>query len=104
MALQKTHTVATDQSGNYFMISTMKHSPDSKIATVVLHLFKDVAARAAGKNNMLSSEYVLTGTDYDDQFSITELNKLNQNPVERAYVWLKTQTTPIDFTTRTVDV
>lgn len=104
MALQKTHTTAQGVSANYWRLELMRFDFDGKVAAFDLHLYKDSTARSNGDKFLESSEYFVRDTDFDTWFAPAVLDVLSQNPQERAYEYLKTLTTPVDFTTGTTDV
>lgn len=104
MALQKSVTNDQGITAEYWRIESVLFYLDSSRVSLQLELYLDAAARGAGKKPLESTEYNITGGDYTTYFSSTALDVVNQNPQERAYVWLKTQTTPVDFTTGTSDV
>lgn len=104
MALQK--SVSTDQgiSADYHRIDFIRMQSDDKKLFFDVQLYIDAAARSGGGTPIKSSEYCVEGAEFDTYFAPAVLDTLNQNPQERAYAWLKTQTTPVDFTTGTTDV
>ena len=107
MALQKTVTTGQGVSADYHRISDIKFylSDDSNPRVVIeLALYKDAAARSGGSSPLSNQEYVVESTDYTTYFAPAALDVVNQNPLERAYVYLKTLATPTDFTTGTTDV
>lgn len=107
MALQKTVTTDQGVDANYHRVSDVKlYLEDDTFPRVVLEvaLFKDSSARSGGSKKLKNQEYEITGADFTTYFAPAALDVVNQNPQERAYTWLKTQTTPTDFTTGTTDV
>lgn len=104
MALQKTVTTDQGVSADYHRIQLVTLYLDSDRVLVELGLYKDAAARSGGSKPLEVTEYNISGADFTTYFSPSELSLETQNPQERAYAWLKTQTTPTDFTTGTTDV
>lgn len=104
MALQKTHTNDQGVSANYWRIESVLFYLDSPRVSLQLELYLDSAARSGGKSPLQSTEYNVEGGDYTTYFAPAVLDVVNQNPQERAYEYLKTLATPVDFTTGTTDV
>lgn len=107
MALQNTVTTNQGVSADYHRVEQIKFyiSDDNAPRVVIeLGLYLDAAARSGGSVPIQNTEYVVEGADFTTYFAPAALDVVNQNPQERAYAWLKTQTTPTDFTTGTTDV
>jgi len=107
MALQKTVTSGQGVSADYHRISDIKFylSDDSNPRVFIeLALYKDAAARSGGSSPLENTQNIVEGADYTSYFAPAVLDVVNQNPLERAYVYLKTLTNPVDFTTGTTDV
>jgi len=107
MAIQKTVTSSQGISADYHRVTDINfylNDDANKRVVVEVALFKDAAARSGGNKPLDKTEYEVLGADYTNYFSSTVLDVADQNPFERAYVYLKTLTTPVDFTTGTTDV
>jgi hypothetical protein len=104
MALQKSVTSQQGVSADYHRIQLVSLYLDDSRVLIELSLYKDAAARAGGSRPLETKEYSVSGSDFTTYFAPEVLDVVNQNPQERAYEWLKTQTTPVDFTTGTTDV
>lgn len=104
MALQKSVTTDYGVNADYHRIDGMRLFVDDERVVFDLQLYADAAARSGGSRPLGSQEYEVSGADFTTYFAPAVLDVANQNPQERAYEWLKTQTTPTDFTTGTVDV
>jgi len=104
MALQKSVTSAQGVSANYYRLDNININADQTTVRFDVQLFLDAAARSSGKSPLEYHEYIVDGGDFTTYFATAVLDVVNQNPQERAYEWLKTQTTPVDFTTGTTDV
>lgn len=104
MALQKSITTGQGVSADYHRIQLVTLYLDSDRVLIELSLYKDASARSGGSQPLETKEYEVTDTDFATYFAPDVLDVVSQNPQERAYAWLKTQTTPVDFTTGTTDV
>jgi len=92
MALQLS---TEDQFGNtnasaYHRIIALALNSKDKIASLAVEAYKDAAARAADKAAFSRRQYAISGDDYDTYFAPSVLDVVDQNPLERAYVFLKT--------------
>ena len=104
MALEKTVTSRQGVSANYHRIDRLRIDADQSVLHFDVELYKDSSARSGGDEPLQMSEYEVSGGDFSTYFAPSVLDVVDQNPQERAYEWLKTQTTPVDFTTGTTDV
>lgn len=104
MALQKTTTTDQGFDADYHRVDSLRIWVKDERIVFDLQTYKDAAARTGGSSPVQVREYELSGPDFTTWFAASVLDVVNQNPQERAYEWLKTQTTPIDFTTGTTDV
>lgn len=55
---------------------------------VVVCVYKDAAARTAGKVGVCKLSYNCSGDDFDTYFSTTALDIVNNNFIKSAYNWL----------------
>ena len=101
MALQLSHEAPNGFSGNYWKIMQVEVDYNRGEAYCNLCLFKDAAASAADKAPIYNSEWTWSGADFTGWFDAATLDVVSQNPQERAYVKIKAETTPIDFSTAT---
>ncbi len=90
MALEKSFELPTGVSGNYWKITQATFDYLTSTLECIVKLYKDAAARAAGKEPLSQSQYVWTGADFAGWFDPVTLNTANYNPQERAYEKLKT--------------
>lgn len=104
MALQKTVTNDAGVSADYHRIEDLRFNYDDSVVRFNVEEYLDATARSGGKVPLNTTEYEVSGGDFTTYFAPAVLDVVNQNPQERAYEWLKTQTTPVDFTTGTTDV
>jgi len=61
MALQKSHTLPSDVSGNYWKVAQITFDAKAGILNALVELYKDQAARTAEKQPMLQQFHVFTG-------------------------------------------
>lgn len=104
MALQKTHTSPSGTDGNYWKILQVEVDYPAQRVKCNLCLYKDSTAAGDGKEAIDNISFEWDSTVYDSHFDAAALDVVSQNPQERAYVYIKTLTDPVDFTTGTTDV
>ncbi len=104
MALQKSVTDERGVSANYWRIESVLFYLNVPKVSIQLELYVDAAARTASKRPLETTEHNVEGGDFTTYFAPTALDVVSQNPQERAYEYLKTLATPVDFTTGTTDV
>jgi hypothetical protein len=92
MALQQSYLddFGSTHATAYFRITGLTLDVVNKIASWSIGIYVDATARADNKAILKSWHYTLTESDYDAWFAPAVLNVENQNPQERAYVYLKT--------------
>jgi len=91
MALQKSYedVHGTTHASAYAKIIAVTLNTLFKVAVVDLFVYKDEAARQAVKEPVARMKYRYEGEDYDDHFSITEMDVEDKNPVKIAYDLIK---------------
>lgn len=112
MAIEFDYTLpGTSQiiSSTYAAITTVIYSSKTKRTDIKMDVYKNKADSDAGKLPFTRDrdiQFKVPETDYDTYFDTRELEKLNQNVVERSYAWIKTldsgssgNPTGIDFRT-----
>jgi len=122
MAIQISYTdnYGTTHGSSYIQISAV--SIDTKIegnfmTVLQVDVFVNAAARSKGdvssrKASLVSATLNLTSADSTTYFADSVLDDADKSPLERGYVWLKTQNfsaveghpLPLNFTTGTTDV
>lgn len=73
----------------YIRISQLLVNKDDTVKVHTLW-YQTQADRDADKGTEDQKPYIISGADYTTYFANTALDTVNQNPWERAYVWLKT--------------
>jgi len=90
MALQLSHELGSGITGNYWRVKNIAFDLDTSELHCKIALYKDSAARTAGKAPISETVYHWSGGDFTGWFDATTLDTVNYNPQERAYVKLKT--------------
>lgn len=90
MALELSQELPSGVSGNYWRIAELVLGYLTDTAYCVVKLYKDSAARTAGKEPLSQVSYLWKDADFAGWFDATTLNTVNYNPQERAYAKLKT--------------
>lgn len=98
MALEMSYTNGEGFTGNYWKVLRYECDQMSKVANYLIALYKDQAARTAGKSPMYVQPYGVSGATFDAMFGIpSPLSLVDKNPVEEIYASAKLQTAPICF-------
>lgn len=88
MALQKDFESAYGVSGNYWVITLLVSDPIAEHAQCKVSVFKDQAARIAGKTPLATRGYSWEGEEYP--FAAVDLDPADTNPYKISYAKLKT--------------
>jgi len=80
----------TNASAYHRITSLLMYLLDGSRVKIEVSTFKDVAASGDGNRKLRTLVYGVDGTDYDTYFAPAVLDVVDQNPQERAYVYLKT--------------
>lgn len=91
MGLQKSKEAITGQSGNYWHIRSYDNRPIDGACSLVLSLYKDKAARDAGKNPMEVHEMYFSGADWTANFTAAILSAAGVDFPSKAYPLVKAQ-------------
>lgn len=89
MALNQIIQHQTGAYSSYWRVITTNLDYQSEIATLTILGYVDVAARQSGKLNLDRKEFVVTGADFVDYFSVIELDQTT-NPIKQSYLYIKT--------------
>lgn len=89
MALQKTIQHPTGATSSYWRVVNTNLDYISDIAYVVIVGYIDEQTRLDNRSPLDQRNYSVIGDNFTTYFSITELDK-NTNPVEQAYIYIKT--------------
>jgi hypothetical protein len=92
MSLQKSFEAPTGatHASAYHKITGLTHNRVRNAVEINVSIYKDSAAKVAAKNPVGRKSYRLAGTDYNTYFANSVLDTVDQNHVERCYVYLKT--------------
>lgn len=92
MALQGNYTTTDgiNHPAAYLRVASIdKVSWDGTSATFTLAMYHDQPCRAAGKDEIYQDIKTITGADFTNTFSDTNLDTLGMNPRKAVYEWLK---------------
>lgn len=89
MALNQIIQHQTGAYSSYWRVITTNLDYQSEIATLTILGYVDAAARQSGKLNLDRKEFVVTGADFVDYFSVIELDQTT-NPIKQSYLYIKT--------------
>ena len=89
MALNQIIQHQTGAYSSYWRVTVTNLDYQSNTATLVMLGYVDAASRQSDKLNLDRREFVVTGADFVDYFSVTELNETT-NPIKQSYLYIKT--------------
>jgi len=89
MALNQIIQHQTGAYSSYWRVITTNLDYQYEIATLTILGYVDAAARQSGKLNLDRKEFVVTGADFVDYFSVIELDQTT-NPIKQSYLYIKT--------------
>ena len=89
MALNQIIQHQTGAYSSYWRVTITNLDYQSEIATLTILGYVDAATRQSGKLNLDRREFMVTGPDFVDYFSVTELDQTT-NPIKQSYLYIKT--------------
>lgn len=87
MALKKTKTAGTGNTGEYWKVAQCNMNTLDNSCHITMCLYKDEASKDAGCGVMDSVSFNWSGDDYP--FPVSELDKTGKNPIKIAYGEIK---------------
>jgi hypothetical protein len=92
MSLQKSFEAPTGatHASAYHKITGLHHNRIGSVVDINISIYKDSAAKVAAKTPVGRKSYRVAGADYTTYFANSVLDTVDQNHIERCYVYLKT--------------
>jgi len=93
MALELSHEAPTGitHASAYHRITRMNNNRYAEEMRITVSIYATEQTRIDGKRRVDRKRYLIETTDYTTYFSSATLDVVDQNPVERAYEFLKAQ-------------
>jgi len=92
MPLQKSITLDSGIviTAAYIIINKLEFNYPNSTVTILVGIYKDSAAHAADKPEVLSYSHYCSGNDFTTYFAESILALVNNTPLTRGYTWLLT--------------
>ena len=115
MSVKKSHTTGDGRTSTnaYHQVTKVDVDQSNKVARVDISIFNSYTQRGDGSARI--ARFILVANDtvdgdqnFTDYFDLSALDTVNQNPIERAYVFMKSgkaqASVQCDYSTGTTDI
>lgn len=85
-------------TSGYIYITSVLIDYVNSVATINVNIYKDSAAKTAGKPEVFSNTHMCTGTSFTTYFAESVLATVDNTTLTQAYIWLLTLTLYSDAT------
>jgi len=89
MALNQIIQHQTGAYSSYWRVVVTNLDYQSEIATLTILGYVNAVVRQSNKPHLDKRDFIVTGSEFTNYFSVTELDQLT-NPIKQSYLYIKT--------------